>query len=45
VQRAKHMFVADDTSHHEANEIYEMLDKLFHHMFIIGGNVEELIVG
>uniref|UniRef100_A0A0E0K127 Uncharacterized protein n=1 Tax=Oryza punctata TaxID=4537 RepID=A0A0E0K127_ORYPU len=41
VQRAKHMFVADDTSHREANEIYEMLDKLFHHMLIIGDAVED----
>jgi hypothetical protein len=30
VQREKHLFVADNTSHCDANEIYEMLDKLFH---------------
>ncbi|XP_062219313.1 pentatricopeptide repeat-containing protein At2g22070-like [Phragmites australis] len=34
VRSAKHVFVADDMSHHEADEIYEMLGKLFDHMRI-----------
>ncbi|CAM0950064.1 unnamed protein product [Alopecurus aequalis] len=41
VRSAKHMFVADDTSHREANEIYEMLDKLFDHMHIVVDPVED----
>uniref|UniRef100_A0A0D9VH20 Pentacotripeptide-repeat region of PRORP domain-containing protein n=1 Tax=Leersia perrieri TaxID=77586 RepID=A0A0D9VH20_9ORYZ len=41
VQRAKHTFIADDTSHHEANEIYDMLDKLYNHMLIIRDPVED----
>jgi hypothetical protein len=32
VRSAKHAFVADDMSHQEADEIYEMLGKLFDHM-------------
>ncbi|KAL6634557.1 hypothetical protein ACP70R_027228 [Stipagrostis hirtigluma subsp. patula] len=34
VRSAKHVFVADDMSHHETEEIYEMLGKLFDHMRI-----------
>jgi pentatricopeptide repeat protein len=32
VRSAKHAFIADDMSHREADEIYEMLGKLFDHM-------------
>ncbi|XP_051185808.1 pentatricopeptide repeat-containing protein At2g13600 [Lolium perenne] len=41
VRSAKHIFVADDTSHCEANEIYEMLDKLFDHMHIVVDPIED----
>uniref|UniRef100_A0ACD5YHU3 Uncharacterized protein n=1 Tax=Avena sativa TaxID=4498 RepID=A0ACD5YHU3_AVESA len=41
VRSAKHMFVADDTSHCEANEIYEMLDKLFDHMHSVVDSVKD----
>ncbi|KAG8071022.1 hypothetical protein GUJ93_ZPchr0006g44741 [Zizania palustris] len=44
VQRAKHTFIADDSSHHEANEIYEMLDKLCHHMHIVGDPIDDKLV-
>ena len=35
------MFVADDTSHGQANKIYEMLDKLFDHMRVGGDSIED----
>jgi pentatricopeptide repeat protein len=41
VRSAKRMFVADDTSNGEANEIYEMLDKLFDHMHVVVDPVED----
>ncbi|KAM0856558.1 hypothetical protein ACQ4PT_049059 [Festuca glaucescens] len=41
VRSAKHMFVADDTSHCEAKKIYEMLDKLFDHMHIVVDPIED----
>ncbi|KAM3255753.1 hypothetical protein ACQJBY_048751 [Aegilops geniculata] len=41
VRNAKHMFVADDTSHCEANEIYGTLDKLFYHMRVVVDPVED----
>jgi len=34
VRSAKHVFIADDMSHCDANEIYEMLGKLLDHMSI-----------
>uniref|UniRef100_A0A0A9GMN8 Pentatricopeptide repeat-containing protein n=1 Tax=Arundo donax TaxID=35708 RepID=A0A0A9GMN8_ARUDO len=40
VRSAKHVFVADDMSHHEADEIYEMLGKLFDHMRIAVDPIE-----
>ena len=40
VRSAKHVFVAEDMSHHEADAIYEMLGKLLDHMCIAGDPTE-----
>ncbi|XP_025828521.1 pentatricopeptide repeat-containing protein At2g13600-like [Panicum hallii] len=40
VRSAKHVFVAEDMSHCEADEIYEMLGKLLDHMRIAGDPTE-----
>ncbi|RLM79337.1 pentatricopeptide repeat-containing protein [Panicum miliaceum] len=40
VRSAKHVFVAEDMSHREADEIYEMLGKLLDHMRIAGDPTE-----
>ncbi|OEL24778.1 Pentatricopeptide repeat-containing protein [Dichanthelium oligosanthes] len=40
VRSAKHVFIADDMSHREADEIYEMLGKLLDHMRIAGDLTE-----
>ncbi|TKW39702.1 hypothetical protein SEVIR_1G196800v4 [Setaria viridis] len=40
VRSAKHVFVAEDMSHREADEIYEMLGKLLDHMCIAGDPTE-----
>lgn len=40
VRSAKHVFIAEDMSHREADEIYEMLGKLLDHMRIEGDPTE-----
>ncbi|RLN08311.1 pentatricopeptide repeat-containing protein [Panicum miliaceum] len=40
VWSAKHVFVAEDMSHQEADDIYEMLGKLLDHMRIAGDPTE-----
>ncbi|KAL6899219.1 hypothetical protein ACP4OV_005877 [Aristida adscensionis] len=40
VRSTKHVFVADDVSHHETDEIYRMLGKLFSHMRKAGDPTE-----
>ncbi|XP_062223096.1 pentatricopeptide repeat-containing protein At2g13600-like [Phragmites australis] len=40
VRSAKYVFVAADISHHEADEIYEMLGKLLDHMCVAGDPTE-----
>ncbi|CAL5021479.1 unnamed protein product [Urochloa decumbens] len=43
VRSGKHIFVAEDMSHCEADEIYEMLGKLLDHMRIAGDPTEHLL--
>ncbi|CAN6244679.1 unnamed protein product [Urochloa humidicola] len=40
VRSGKHVFVAEDMSHREADEIYEMLGKLLDHMRIAGDPIQ-----